>query len=82
MDKLYKTNDGKKVCGVCAGLAEYLKLDVSLVRILWVVVTLFCGVGLLIYIACALILPEKAEVKKKDEPTTVVDADEEKNEEN
>lgn len=57
--KLYKVTEGKKLCGVCAGLAEFLKLDVNLVRIIWVVITLCGSLGLWIYLACALILPEK-----------------------
>ncbi len=60
--KLYKDIKNKKLAGVCAGLAEFLKMDVSLVRILWVVITLLGSLGLWIYIACALILPEKPEV--------------------
>ena len=60
--KLYKDINNKKLAGVCAGLAEYLKMDVSLVRILWVVITLLGSLGLWLYIACALILPEKPEV--------------------
>ena len=59
--KLYKDIKKKKLAGVCAGLAEFLKMDVSLVRILWVVITLMGSLGLWIYIACALILPEKPE---------------------
>ena len=59
--KLYKDIKNKKRAGVCAGLAEFLKMDVSLVRILWVVITLMGSLGLWIYIACALILPEKPE---------------------
>ena len=59
--KLYRIMEGKKLCGVCTGVAEYFKLDVSLIRIIWVVVTLFAGVGLLAYILCALLLPEKPE---------------------
>ncbi len=65
--KLYKIEEGKKLCGVCNGLAEFLKLDVSIVRILWVLLTLLGSVGLWLYIACALILPWK--------PTDVVDSE-------
>lgn len=57
--KLYKDMQNKKLAGVCAGLAEYLKMDVSIVRILWVVITLCGSIGLWLYLACALILPEK-----------------------
>ena len=57
--KLYKSKKDKKVCGVCAGLAKYLNLDPTVVRLIWAVATLFAGIGLLIYIVCALILPEE-----------------------
>lgn len=57
--KLYRIKEGKQLCGVCTGLAEYFSLDVTLVRVLWVVVALCAGCGLLAYILCALIIPEK-----------------------
>lgn len=57
--KLYKVEEGKILCGVCTGLAEYLKLDVNVVRILVVVLAVCASVGLWLYIACALILPWK-----------------------
>lgn len=57
--KLYKVENGKMLCGVCAGVAEYLKLDVNVVRILWIALTLCASLGLWLYIACAFILPWK-----------------------
>ena len=57
--KLYRIMDGKKIAGVCTGVAEYFKLDVSMVRLVWVLFTLFAGMGLLAYIAAALLIPEK-----------------------
>lgn len=57
--KLYKINEGKKICGVCGGIAEYFDLDANLVRLLWVALTCFAGAGLLIYIVAAIILPYK-----------------------
>ncbi len=58
--KLYRIMEGKKVCGVCTGIAEYFQLDVNLVRLVVVVGTLMsAGVGLFGYIAAAFILPEK-----------------------
>ena len=58
--KLYRSRD-KKLCGVCGGLAEYFDLDPTLVRLLWVVLTLFSTVfpGVLAYLVCALIVPQK-----------------------
>lgn len=58
MKKLYKTRENKKICGVCNGLAEYLEIDVSLVRLLWVLWGCF-GVGSIAYFAAAIILPYK-----------------------
>ena len=60
-NKLYKINKGKKVCGVCLGLAEYLKLDVNVVRIAVVVLSLLASIGFWAYVVAALILPWKPE---------------------
>ncbi len=57
--KLYKSTTDKKICGVCGGLGEFLGLDSSIVRIIWALLSLCGGSGLLLYIICALILPEK-----------------------
>ena len=57
--KLYRINEGKKLAGVCGGLAEYFKIDPTIIRLLWVLVVLFAGFGLLAYIICAFIIPEK-----------------------
>ncbi len=62
MKKLYKTEQGKKICGVCGGIAEYFNLDPSIVRIIWAAVTIFYGTGLVLYIIAAFILPSKSEV--------------------
>ena len=42
--KLMRSRSDRKIAGVCAGLAHYLELDVSLVRILWFFITLACGI--------------------------------------
>ena len=60
--KLYRVEEGKMIAGVCGGVAEYFNLDVSIVRVLWVLGSLFVGSGLVIYIAMAFILPVKSEV--------------------
>jgi phage shock protein PspC (stress-responsive transcriptional regulator) len=72
--KLYKINEGKKLCGVCLGLAEYLKMDVSVVRIVVVLLSIFGSFGFWAYVICALILPWK--------PEEIVDAEVVKHEEN
>ena len=57
--KLYRDKKNQKVAGVCAGLAEYLKLDVTIIRLIWLLFVLCAGSGVLAYIACALVIPEK-----------------------
>ena len=59
--KLYRINNGKKLCGVCGGLAEYFAIDPTLVRLAWVLLAIFAGMGLLAYIICALVIPNKPE---------------------
>lgn len=57
--KLYRVMRGKMLAGVCSGLAEYFKLDVSIVRLLWALSTLFAGASIIAYIICAFVIPEK-----------------------
>ncbi len=57
--KLYKSQEDKKLCGVCGGIAEYFELDSTLVRLAWVLLTVLGGSGLLVYIIAALVMPSK-----------------------
>lgn len=57
MKKLYKSNTDKKISGVCGGIAEYFEIDSTIIRILWVMLALFVGSGILAYIIAALVMP-------------------------
>ena len=57
--KLYRDKKNEKIAGVCAGIAEYFKIDVTIIRLIWVLFVLCAGTGVLAYIVCALIIPEK-----------------------
>ena len=57
--KLYKSQEDKKICGVCGGIAEYFDLDSTIIRLAWVLLTVFGGSGLLLYIIAALVMPSK-----------------------
>ncbi len=59
--KLYRSRTDKKVCGVCGGLAKYLNMDVTIIRLIVVLLCIFAGGGLLAYIICALVIPEEPE---------------------
>lgn len=58
MKRLVKSNN-RMVCGVCAGIGEYLNIDPTVIRLLWVIFSIASfGTGLLAYIIAALIMPE------------------------
>ncbi|HOU37768.1 MAG TPA: PspC domain-containing protein [Treponemataceae bacterium] len=61
--RLYKIEAGRKLFGVCGGLAENFNIDVVLVRIVWLVFALFYGAGILLYFVAALVLPNKSEIE-------------------
>ena len=55
--KLYKSKKDRKICGVCGGIGEYLKIDPTVVRVLWIIFA-FTGVGVFAYFAAAIIMPD------------------------
>lgn len=57
--KLYRIPSKGMVGGVCAGLGEYLNADPTLIRLLFVLLTLAGGSGVLLYLAMWLIVPSK-----------------------
>ena len=56
--KLYRMREGKVLAGVCGGIAEYFDLDPTVIRVIWALLAA-TGSGILAYIICALIIPEK-----------------------
>ena len=57
--RLYRMEKGRMVCGVCAGIGEYYKIDPTLVRLVWAVASCFAFAGVIAYIAAAIIIPEE-----------------------
>ncbi len=62
---LYKSEDDKKIDGVCAGVAEYFDIDPTLVRAGYALVTILTGIfpGIIGYLVLMIIMPKKGEVK-------------------
>ncbi|HCL04031.1 MAG TPA: PspC domain-containing protein [Lachnoclostridium phytofermentans] len=56
--KLVKSRTDRKICGVCGGIAEYINLDPTVIRILWIIFSFCGGIGVLAYIACAFVMPD------------------------
>lgn len=55
--KLYRSNTESMLAGVCGGLAHYLNIDVSLVRLVFVLLAFGEGIGILLYFILWLIMP-------------------------
>lgn len=55
--RLCKSSTDKKLFGVCGGLAQFLGVDPTIIRLIWAVLIFCAGTGLLAYIIAALVLP-------------------------
>ena len=60
--QLTRPRVGRKIAGVCAGFANYFDIDVTLVRLVWLVVVIFGGTGLLAYVVGWILMPEEVQV--------------------
>lgn len=59
MEKKLTRSRDKKIAGVCGGLADFLGLDKSIVRIVWLLCVLLAGTGLLAYLIMWIVMPEE-----------------------
>jgi phage shock protein C len=55
--RLERSSTDKKIAGVCAGIANFFDLDVTLVRFIWLVAVIFGGTGLLAYVIAWIVIP-------------------------
>lgn len=57
--KLVKSMSNRMICGVCGGIGEYFKIDPTVIRLIWAILTV-CGIGtgIIVYIIAAIIMPE------------------------
>ncbi len=63
--KLYRSKKDKIVAGVCGGLADYFDLDPIIIRIIFVILAIWGGSGVMLYIVLAIIVPEEPRSKEK-----------------
>lgn len=64
--KLYRSTTDKIIFGVCGGLGEYFNIDPVIMRIIFVILAVWGGSGILIYIILAIVIPEKSNISKKN----------------
>ena len=60
--KLYRSERNRMIAGACGGIAEYWDIDPTLIRLLWVLVSLVVGSGILLYIIACLIIPDERSI--------------------
>lgn len=59
MKKLYRSDEGKMIAGVCAGIGEYFSIDPTVVRLGFIIFACMGGSGILAYIIASVIIPVK-----------------------
>ncbi|MCR4903864.1 MAG: PspC domain-containing protein [Butyrivibrio sp.] len=64
--RLYRSNE-RKIFGVCGGIAEFLDVDPTIVRIIWVLLSLSGGSGAIIYLIAALLMDNRPDYISKYE---------------
>ena len=57
--RLHKSATDKKISGVCGGIAEYLGVDPTIIRLAWALLAFGWGTGVMAYIICAIVFPEE-----------------------
>jgi phage shock protein C len=59
--KLYKSQTNRVIAGVCGGLAEFFDVDVTVMRLVWLLIAIFSGIfpGVIAYIFAALLVPKR-----------------------
>ncbi len=59
--RLYRSREDRRIAGVCGGIADYLAVDPTMVRIFWALLALAGGPGVLLYLIMAVVVPEEPE---------------------
>ncbi len=57
--RLVRPRNGRKIAGVCLGFAEYFDIDVTVVRLTWLIASFMTGIGLLSYPIAWVVIPEE-----------------------
>ncbi|HEU5416512.1 MAG TPA: PspC domain-containing protein [Streptosporangiaceae bacterium] len=66
---LYRPRDDRMIGGVCAGLARYTGMDVTMMRVIWAVVAVITGgAGVLAYLVTWIIMPDESKVQPAGRP--------------
>jgi phage shock protein C len=56
--KLYRSQSQRMLAGVCGGLAEYFNIDATVMRVLFLILAVFGGSGLVLYLVMWIVIPD------------------------
>jgi phage shock protein PspC (stress-responsive transcriptional regulator) len=65
--QILRSKEHRVIAGVCGGFAEYFNIDPTVIRLIWIAISLTAGVGILAYIIAAIIIPDKPANYRSDE---------------
>lgn len=74
--RLYRSEKDKIVAGVCSGIAEYLNIDPTIVRILFILALISEGFGLMLYIILWIVMPLESSIEKSEDEVIEENANE------
>ena len=61
--RLYRSRANRVIAGVCAGLGRYFNIDPVIIRIVWLLLVVVYGTGLVAYVIAWLIIPNEPEIE-------------------
>ena len=68
--RLVRPREGRKVAGVCLGFAEYFDIDVTIVRVVWLVTAFMTGVGFIGYVIAWIVMPDEPYLLQAQAPAS------------
>ncbi|MGD2158469.1 MAG: PspC domain-containing protein [Anaerolineales bacterium] len=71
--RLYRSRDERMIAGVCGGLGEYLSIDPTIIRLLFVLSTFWGGSGFIAYLVMMVLIPEEPLERVKAEPEPAIE---------
>ena len=69
--KLYRTRKDRMISGVCGGLGDFFGIDSTLIRVIFALLAIFGGSGIVIYLVMWLIVPEEPLAEVKQTPVSM-----------
>ncbi|MBN2015560.1 PspC domain-containing protein [Candidatus Dojkabacteria bacterium] len=61
---LYRSESNRIIAGICGGIGEYFELDPTIIRVLWIILSLAGGPGIFAYLILWLVVPTESQVKR------------------